>query len=267
MKYMLLFFQPLAILIVNISAATGIGYADDGDVKAESHTTPDVGYGGLGIIGEYEKEQIVDAINPPVFMNKAATARWIAHNSLWGSLSTINSRERNGAPFANIASFSDGVKDSSTGVIYMLHSSLDASIIDVIHNNLVSFSLSELQTGYCNAKEYDAEDPRCARLSISGRLILVPDDEIEAAKEALYDKHPAMKGWYENGKDHDFRIWKIDIEEIWLVDFFGGAAIVSIDAWNRGTDKEDSYLSPRSIDVQRKQEEKMGRSDLSSSRQ
>ena len=190
-----------------------------------------------------------DASGIPSPFDKAATARWLAHNTVWCSLSTINSREREGSPFGNIASFSDGARDKSTGSLYMLHSSLDASIIDVVANSLVSFSVSEMQTGYCQGKEYDAEDPRCARLSIGGRLVLVPDDEIEDAKVALFDKHPGMESWYSNNGNsgHDFRFWKVDIEEIWLVDFFGGAANIKLEAWNRGTDEEGGSLLPTSM--------------------
>lgn len=214
-------------------------------------------YGGHKEGGEEENNS--DGISPPNPFDKAASARWLAHNTGWCSISTINSRDRKGSPFGNIASFSDGARDSSTGSIYMLHSSLDASIIDVMDNNLISFSVSEMQTGYCQGKEYDAEDPRCARLSIGGRLVeIASTDEIETAKVALFDKHPGMKSWYRESDDmgHDFRFWKIDIEEIWLVDFFGGAALIDVDAWNRGTDsKSDGFLKPTSISVQREHQE------------
>lgn len=193
------------------------------------------------------------SIQPPHFSDKAATARWIAHNIDWCSLSTINSRERKGAPFGNIASFSDGARNNSTGTLYMLHSSLDSSIIDIRENDLVGVALSEMQTGYCQEKVYDAEDPRCARLSISGRLLEVTElSEKDVAKEALFDRHPGMKDWYsdddENG--HDFRFYKLDMEEIWLVDFFGGPALIDIKAWDRGTDKEGTSIVPSRIDVQ-----------------
>lgn len=197
----------------------------------------------------------VNGTSPPSPDDKAATARWLAHNTDWCSLSTINSRERKGSPFANIASFSDGAKNNSTGSLYMLHSSLDASIIDVMHNSLISLSVSEMQTGYCQRKTYDAEDPRCARLSVNGRLVQVSDDEIEDAKVALFDRHPAMKDWYESGMGHDFRFWKVDIEEIWLVDFFGGAAKIKLDDWNRGTDDEGGPLLPTSMTLKREEEE------------
>lgn len=200
-------------------------------------------YNGDHTMGGFQQEQeSSDPDGPPSPFDKAAFARWIAHNTIWGSMVTINSRNRQGAPFGNIASFSDGPKDNSVGVLYMLHSGLDASMIDVASNDQIGFSISEMQTGYCQGKAIDPEDPRCARLSISGRLVEVDSDEIESAKHAIFDKHPFMKGWYKDSdtKGHNFKFYKIQMEEIWLIDYFGGAAIIDNDAWNRGTDKPNA---------------------------
>eukprot|EP00979_Chaetoceros_neogracilis_P001866 scaffold341_cov235-Chaetoceros_neogracile.AAC.6 len=190
-------------------------------------------------------------ITPPSPMDKAATARWLTHNTGWGSISTIDSRERPGSPFGNIASFSDGAPDQSTANVYFLHSSLDSSIIDVMKNNLISFAISEMQTGYCDQKGYDAEGPRCARLSMSGRLIkVVAKEEIETAKHALFSKHPSMKEWYsDDDMGHDFNFWKLELGEIWLVDFFGGAALIDLESWKRGTDKEGPLVAPRGVQI------------------
>ena len=194
------------------------------------------------------------SVSPPPFSDKAATARWIAHNTDWCSIATIDSRERKGAPFGNIASFSDGTRHNSTGTIYMLHSSLDASMIDLKENNQLSMAISEMQTGYCNEQTYDPEDPRCARLTIGGSLVdVMGTAEKEVAKEAMFDRHPSMKQWYseDDALSHDFRFYKLDIEEIWMVDYFGGPAIIDIDAWNRGTDEKDAFLSPGYTQVEK----------------
>lgn len=191
-------------------------------------------------------------ITPPSPTDKAATARWMVHNNKWGTFSTINSRERLGAPFGNIASFSDGAPNESTGTLYFLHSNLDSSMKDVMVDDSVSFTLSEAQMGYCQQMEYDMEDPRCARLNLSGKLVELSDKmEIEEAKKAVFSKHPSMEEWYGMGDDdpsgHDFHFWKMELEEIWLVDFFGGAAHVGTEAWNRGTDTEGESKIPESV--------------------
>mmetsp|Transcript_13200 Transcript_13200/g.20502 ORF Transcript_13200/g.20502 Transcript_13200/m.20502 type:complete len:577 (+) Transcript_13200:197-1927(+) len=195
--------------------------------------------------GFQQQEESSDPDDPPSPFDKAAFARWIAHNTIWGSLATINSRNRQGTPFGNIASFSDGPKDDSVGVLYMLHSGLDASMIDVALNDQIGFSVSEMQTGYCQGKKIDPEDPRCARLSISGRLVEVEPVEIETAKLAMFDKHPSMKGWYKDNDTtgHNFKFYKIQMEEIWLIDYFGGAATIDNEAWNRGTDNPNADTS------------------------
>jgi hypothetical protein len=161
-------------------------------------------------------------------------------------MSTISSRgQTKGKPFSNISSFSDGSPGQSIGKLYFLCSALDASVIDIQHNDAVSFTISEVQTGYCQGMKFDAEDPRCARLSLSGRLKVVdPKDEIKIAKNAIFAKHPGMKGWYSDNMeddtmgDHNFKFWTLEVEVIWLVDFFGGPALISPEAWNRGTDRE-----------------------------
>mmetsp|Transcript_9795 Transcript_9795/g.18419 ORF Transcript_9795/g.18419 Transcript_9795/m.18419 type:complete len:313 (+) Transcript_9795:356-1294(+) len=211
---------------------------------AASNITSTPHHGNTGIIS-------------PSYSDKAATARWLVHNTNWGTMSTISSRgQTNGKPFSNIASFSDGSPGQSTGKLYFLRSALDASMIDIQHNDAVSFAVSEVQTGYCQGQNFDAEDPRCARLSLSGRLkVVTSQDEIEIAKNAIFAKHPGMKGWYSDDKkgddamgDHDFKFWTLELEEIWLVDFFGGPALISLEAWNRGTDKEGvTAILPESI--------------------
>ena len=207
-------------------------------------------YGRHSLLAMSRNQQTFADEGPPSPLNKAATARWLAHNTGWGSISTIQatSRERPGSPFGNICSFSDGPSNNSTGTLYFLHSPLDASMIDVMENDLVSFALSEMQTGYCQGKEYDAEDPRCARLSLSGHLVSVTSsNEIKIAETALFTRHPVMEDWYNGSEEdsHAFSFWKLELEEIWLIDSFGGAALIDIDAWNRGTDQEGESLSPK----------------------
>lgn len=199
--------------------------------------------------GGSSKDSAGSHANPPSPSDKAGTARWLAHNTVWATLSTISVREKPGAPFGNIVSFSDGIPGDSTGQLYFLLSPLDASIVDVVQNNSVSLSISETQTDYCQNQNYDAEDPRCARLSLSGILVqLESEDEKSTAKEALFIRHPVMEEWYNNeDKDdmHQFGFWKLQLDGIWLVDSFGGAAHISLEAWERGTDDEQvAFLSP-----------------------
>jgi len=165
---------------------------------------------------------------PPPFVEKAATARWLVHNAEYAFQSTI-SVALGGMPFGNVQSMSDGTvgaSDNSTGVPYFYVSPLDTSMIDVAANPAVSLTITEEQiNATCSTKKYDPEDPRCARVTLSGSMVEVTDaDETEQAQAALFSRHPAMAGW---PGDHSFAFWKVDIKNIWLIDYFGGAANIS----------------------------------------
>lgn len=174
------------------------------------------------------------AQQPPPFQLKAATARWIAHNANYGIISTF-SRHLNGIPFGNIASFSDGTVDNSTGELYFFLSPLDASMQDISKNPHCSMTISEQQVdGSCNKRDLDPEDPRCARLTFSGAMV-----DINSTKEgwdgpaqtALWSRHPQMKSWVSAGGDHNFGFYKLNISDVWLIDMFGGATLLTPEAY------------------------------------
>lgn len=76
-----------------------------------------------------------DDARPPV-IEKAETARWMAHNLDWGVLATTSERlgstsSGEFAPFANPYSFADGTVDASTGNLYFYTSEMDQSMVDV----------------------------------------------------------------------------------------------------------------------------------------
>ena len=71
----------------------------------------------------------------------------------------------------------------------------------------------------------DPENPMCARLTLTGKLVALDDDseEHEFAKKAFFERHPAMANWPQG---HGWVIAKIVIQDIWLIDFFGGATVL-----------------------------------------
>ncbi len=48
-----------------------------------------------------------------------------------------------------------------------------------------------------------AQDPTCAKLSISGEMQKVPSEQLDEAEELLFSRHPAMKDW---PADHKFEM-------------------------------------------------------------
>jgi hypothetical protein len=192
--------------------------------------------------------------------------RWMAHSLNWGVVSTISSRlpstgdgsdgRRSGrsslpAPFGNIYSFVDGPCHQSTGIPYIYSTYLDQSMLDAKENPMVSLSLSEatlssacssssrssnshedvsLDACTVGTKYGDPEMPICARLVLTGALVVLNDkddkDEYFMAREALFERHASMASW---PSDHNWVIAKIDVQDVWLIDYFGGATILSLD--------------------------------------
>lgn len=174
------------------------------------------------------------APQPPPHTDKPSTARWLAKTLDWGVLSTLSVHLR-GAPFGNPASFAA----DSSGALFFYVSSLDTSMQDVQSNATVSFTLSlAAAPGHCaihgaatNASVPlpDPESPLCDRLTFTGQMRkLTSAVEIADATTTLFTRHPAMKSW---PKSHDFYFTTIDLTDLWLIDFFGGASLITPDAY------------------------------------
>jgi len=183
-----------------------------------------------------------NSLPKPKPSNKVATARWMAAALGWGFLVTTSSRSDGaqiGESFGNPYSFAD----AAAGVPYFFASDLDASMIDAFHGNAttkpdpkVSLALSEASLGGTSDTQKqceigsgflsDPENPPCARLVLSGTIkkLAVGDDEEKKGRAALYAKHPSFAS-YPPG--HDFYVAKMEVEKVWLIDQFGGAAIIS----------------------------------------
>ncbi|PIA62258.1 hypothetical protein AQUCO_00200324v1 [Aquilegia coerulea] len=171
------------------------------------------------------------SISKPDPDDGVGTARWLASQNTWGVLSTI-SLELKGAPFGNVVSFSDGLPDKGSGIPYFYLTTLDPTARNALKDERASLTVSEFSTGSCGKK--DPENPSCAKLTLSGKLKLVQGNtkEAESAASALFAKHPEMKGW---PKNHNFNFYKLDIEDIFLIDWFGGPKPITV----------DQYLRPR----------------------
>jgi len=164
------------------------------------------------------------ASDPPPATDKAKTARWLAHNITYGVLSTTSVTYK--APFGNPQSFVDGSASNSSGLLYFYVSDLDASMKDLSANPAASFTLSEeFSNGYCSTAGIDPEDPRCARLVFTGTMRNTTGTEADTGKANLFDRHPGMTKW---PADHSWHVVTLDIDHIWLIDFFGGASVISI---------------------------------------
>lgn len=167
-----------------------------------------------------------------------ATARWMAATLDWGFLSTTSTRSEGtqlGDAFGNPYSFAD----AGSGVPYFYASDLDASMIDIFSaskgNSRASFALSEAELKDTNNSVVackigtplgDPENPPCARLVLSGTVVKLGKNTSEYAKAqaSLFARHPSFK-FYPPG--HAFYIAKMEVDGVWLIDAYGGAAIIS----------------------------------------
>ena len=169
-------------------------------------------------------------------------ARYITHKSNWCALATVSVREPIvGFPFANIFSVSDGPLDKSSGVPYMYISPWEISAHDLRQNNKTSITMSPAQGNYCSKMNYDPEDPRCAHIILTGVFTKLDEKSKEGqfAKTALFSRHPIMPEWPE---DHGFFFAKLEIKNILVLDFFGGAKTVPLDDYFSATPHSKYHL-------------------------
>ena len=167
----------------------------------------------------------------PTYTEYAKVARWAVARTQFGTLSTT-SVSLGGIPWGNVASVSDGIHSdvngsNATGVLYFYLTSLDETSQDLAANPVVSFAISKATfpgASYCG--DVSAEDPTCVRVTLSGKMITVTDKEERAfGIAALYSKHPAMIDW---PTAHDWQVWKLNITNIFLLDFYGGAHPITL---------------------------------------
>lgn len=178
----------------------------------------------------------VGLASPPPVSKHAETARWIVEQLNYGVLSTTSTRSvasTIGDPFGNPYAHAE-----VQGIPYFWASDLDSSMEDIFTaatpSTRVSFAMSEAQlTGNASVAACeigtalgDPENPPCARLVVSGNFIRLEagSDEETSAKGALFERHPSFPNL-----PHDFYAAKIEIDGIWLIDFYGAATVVSPD--------------------------------------
>lgn len=176
---------------------------------------------------------------PPNASDPVATARWMAKTLTWGTLSTISTRTDGstvGDAFGNPNSFAD-----VDGVPYLYASDIDASMIDIFKGTgnrpRASLALSEAslmdKDGVALIKDCkigagtfgDPENPPCARLVLTGTVVRLntTDPEEKTAKAALFKRHPSFSS-YPAG--HAFFVAKFELDGIWLISAYGGAAVI-----------------------------------------
>ncbi|MBA0675506.1 hypothetical protein Goari_017047, partial [Gossypium aridum] len=167
----------------------------------------------LGFQGYVDARLLVES--KPDRDDTAAYARWLVSQNSWGILT-------------NVVSFSDGVPGKGTGVPYFYLTTLDPTARNALKDHRSSLAISEYPLGTCS--NADPESPVCAKITLTGRLVLLEANskEAEFARTALFTKHPEMKGW---PKGHDFQVFKLEIEDIFMINWFGGPKPLTVDQY------------------------------------
>ncbi|KAH7553965.1 hypothetical protein JRO89_XS12G0086700 [Xanthoceras sorbifolium] len=167
------------------------------------------------------------SVSKPDPKSAAAFARWLVSQNYWGVLNTISS-DLGGAPFGNVVSFSDGLPDKGSGIPYFYLTTLDPTARNALKDHRSSLTISEYPIGTCGTR--DPENPACAKITLTGKLVLVDNNskEAEFAQSALFTKHPEMKEWPE---DHNFQFFKLETKDIFLINWFGGPKPLTVDQY------------------------------------
>ncbi|XP_026074635.1 protein CREG2-like [Carassius auratus] len=170
---------------------------------------------------------------PPPHEQAARAARYLARYSDWGHLATVSTQEQiKGLPFGNIFSVSDGPADNSTGVPYFYVTPMDDTVTDLRSFPFASLTFSEAEGDFCRKHVYDPEDPRCARLTLTGKMVEVGPEELDFAKEAMFSRHPVMKKW---PPEHDWFFMKLVLQQVWLQHWVGGVSVVPLEEYFKAT--------------------------------
>ncbi|KAE9614510.1 hypothetical protein Lal_00012124 [Lupinus albus] len=171
--------------------------------------------------------RLLSIISKPDPDDAPSTARWLVSLNSWGVLNTI-SNDLGGAPFGNVVSFSDGLPNEGIGIPYFYLTTLDPTARNALQDERASLTVSEYSLGTCGEK--DPENPTCSKITLTGKLKLVDENSNEGkfARSALFSKHPEMKGW---PKGHNFQVFKLEIEDIFLIDWYGGPKPLTVEQY------------------------------------
>ncbi|XP_040849311.1 protein CREG2 [Ochotona curzoniae] len=168
---------------------------------------------------------------------RASTARSLAHASAWGCLATVSAHEQiQGLPFGNCLLISDGPFNNSTGIPFFYMTAKDPVVANLVKNPMASLTLPESEAEFCRKNIVDPEDPRCLRLTLTGRMMMVSSEEVEFAKQAMFSRHPGMRKW---PRQYEWFFMKMRIQHIWLQKWYGGVADISREEYFKAVPKED----------------------------
>ncbi|XP_057584990.1 protein CREG1 isoform X2 [Hippopotamus amphibius kiboko] len=194
---------------------------------------PARGRGGRGH-GDWGAVKLLPLLPPlPPREDAALVARFVTNVCDWGALATVATQEGvRGRPFADVLSLSDGLPGKGSGVPYFYLSPLQQSVANLKENPYATLTMSLAETSFCRKYGFDPQSPLCAHIILSGTVIKVSEAEMDVAKNSLFIRHPEMKTW---PSSHNWFFAKLNITNIWVLDYFGGPKIVTPEEYYNAT--------------------------------
>ncbi|XP_058557599.1 protein CREG1 isoform X1 [Neofelis nebulosa] len=183
---------------------------------------PARGRGGRGH-GDWDAAAALPPLPPRE--DAARVARFVTNVCDWGALATLSTDQAvRGWAFADVLSLSDGPPGAGSGVPYFYLSPLQQSVGNLQENPHATLTMSLAQTNFCRKQGFDPQSPLCAHIILSGTVTKVNESEMDFAKQSLFVRHPEMKTW---PSSHNWFFAKLNITNIWVLDYFGGPKIVT----------------------------------------
>ncbi|CAM4392148.1 unnamed protein product [Eretmochelys imbricata] len=204
-------------------------YKEDGEMRSRPVAGRSKQISSPSRMFSYRRESVkgTDSITPQE--QAIRTARFLTHYNGWGFLATESTQEKiQGVPFGNCLLISDGPINNSTGIPFFYVTSKDNTVTDLMKNSVASLTLPEAEGDFCRKNIIDPEDPRCARLTLTGQMVMVPPEEMEFAKQAMFSRHPVMRKWPRN---YEWFFMKMNIEHIWLQNWYGGVSTIAVEEY------------------------------------
>lgn len=138
-------------------------------------------------------------------------ARWLVQESLWGTLSWLEDETAS----AMVTSYGE-----SDGRIFCYLPINIPEFKAAITLSEAALNTTQFEGAKCGPNgNLDPEDPRCAKLTISGNMKPVEEDTKQFGLDTLYAKHPQMENW---PADHGFIVYEMHIDSLWMIANYGG---------------------------------------------
>ncbi|CAK9162842.1 unnamed protein product [Ilex paraguariensis] len=180
---------------------------------------------GVKLVGVASSPELSEKVAPPKLVYKAS----FSVSLMITSYLRIDQKVLHLTIACNTSSqnlLCDGLPDKGSGIPYFYLTTLDPTARYALKDQRSSFTVSEYPIGTCG--KTDPENPTCSKITLTGKLKLGNPDEAEYAQTALFTKHPEMKDW---PKDHNFQIFKLEVENIFMINWFGGPKPLTVDEY------------------------------------